>query len=1525
MKRRIVLIVVILAVIIGIAAGITLYVRHNRSYRQLSRIDVAIRAGNLDRALAMTNSYIAKFPDDWQGYFQQARVQIFSGRYDEARKLLTRLRDEKDRFQPDESRVLLSLSDTYSLPAKRALASTESRMDAAAIQNWIGQLHQANEVLQQIAPADEKITVLQQQAAGLNWSEIGQAHLRLSRRYGQDEEVAATTGDEDKRKAAAKLAEAEKQQAQQAFANATEMLLAVVARDPSRDEAAATLVQLCIQQKNPAALQAARAAILSAEKPAPLAASALIVHDLETAFPDFPDSSQDDFSLEAQREKIGQAAQELDKLLALYPTELQLKLQRASLALMLQDEQLAEQYVGDILKENPRHAQARLLEAKMLLGRGRAAEAETKLFSLKAEFRDWPEAHYNYAQAVQAQGKQELARLAMRRVTELQPDHAAARRYLTASLIEDGFYQQALEDAHAYYKYYPDRPQAVEYLVTCLVRTDQPDLAREILEKVKTAHPDDPVMLLVVTGGYDLLGDTPRAVDTLRRAAESKPDALLGRMAQARALIRINREAEAEKILLDELDKDPRQHRIHFALGQMYADTGRNFQALEEYREALRLDSNNDTYRLAIARIQMETGDLEESRQMLEQISSPSTQSQLMALQLKLIQEQTLPAVPALEQIGIADRIGLAMTYLQSGQPEECIKICQTELTRKNDSIEIRTLLSQAYRALGQRDQCEEQYRILLQMGPRKLSNYLVLTRFLNDTNSPEEITKKLSVIPGAETYMIDLALGWLLEGQKNYPQAMESYRRAEKNVEAPQEVRSLATLFTARSLVSQGQIAPALELLNTIRQGEIGGDSVDFIKIGLLLQAERPAEADAIAQNLSRTAGEQRDKVLFRKLIRYYQDRQQFDQAMALTEKEEQLFPKDPEPYLLRASVLEGQNRWEEAVACYRQAKNLQPNMFAIYRSLARALNRLQQPQQALEVLAELEKSGQSGWSAAMFEKGILFEEWGLQKQAIACYEALAASGYSSNPKLQLFLGRNFAILGEKTQARQMLEKIPEYSPDYVKAQLLLAWLTEDTDAKVERLRQVQARHPQDAAAAAEMMNTLLAENRADEAVSVFSAFLQGQNRDQALPDELRLPATRAFVLASDRPAAAAASAEIAKQWSGQRSWRLLAILLYLDQQPDRAAELLTPAPESDFYDSVLGLCCAGRIKNENQIQARLTRLEELDRQAAQNPNMRPVPLLYKICIRLAAGQNDLAQAELARFQNPRSLDSTIASELVSYSLAHPNRPEVVQLLMANAALDLGIPELGRQWSLEVLQARPSCLWAAATASSFAADKAVMQKTLELLEPQDGLLAKTIEAKILLEDQEYEKAAALYGQIIAEGQDPGDLLLYQGIALENAGQLEKALEIYRKVWNETKNFMAANNAAYVITLLYPKNPEKLTEAQEMMEAVLQAMPNEPTVRDTAGWIDYLLGRCESAVQTLRWAIKQLPNSPEVHYHLGMAEQALNQTESAAWHWEAAVQIGQKMQKDGTAVTPVMADIIQKARAELDKIPAQQP
>jgi predicted Zn-dependent protease len=218
----------------------------------------------------------------------------------------------------------------------------------------------------------------------------------------------------------------------------------LVEEDPSRHEAARQLVELCIQQEDEKSLQAARQAILATDKPSPVAATMLIVHDLEKTYRDMDDDSEYGLAVrEAQQQVINKAIQDLDELIKLYPDEIQIKLRRASLALMQQDNPTAERYIKEILKENPRNAQARLTEAKMLLLQEKAAEAEAKLFSLKAEFMQWPDAHFYYAQAAEKLGKVELARQAMRTVTELAPRHAGARRYLAETLIRDGFYEQA--------------------------------------------------------------------------------------------------------------------------------------------------------------------------------------------------------------------------------------------------------------------------------------------------------------------------------------------------------------------------------------------------------------------------------------------------------------------------------------------------------------------------------------------------------------------------------------------------------------------------------------------------------------------------------------------------------------------------------------------------------------------------------------------------------------------------------------------------------------------------------------------------------------------------------------------------------------------------------------------------------------------------------------------------------------------------------------------------------------------------
>ena len=164
----------------------------------LARIELAIRAKNFDKALDLTNSYIIKFPDDWKGYYEQARVNMIFGHYDEARELLTKLMEEAEHLQPDQGSVMFSLAKTYSFPALRALATTETRMESAEINNHIEQIRKANDIFAKI-PATEETMPLQQLNIGMNIAEIGKAYLRLSRKYKTEAEIAETAGLEDQK------------------------------------------------------------------------------------------------------------------------------------------------------------------------------------------------------------------------------------------------------------------------------------------------------------------------------------------------------------------------------------------------------------------------------------------------------------------------------------------------------------------------------------------------------------------------------------------------------------------------------------------------------------------------------------------------------------------------------------------------------------------------------------------------------------------------------------------------------------------------------------------------------------------------------------------------------------------------------------------------------------------------------------------------------------------------------------------------------------------------------------------------------------------------------------------------------------------------------------------------------------------------------------------------------------------------------------------------------------------------------
>ena len=95
--------------------------------------------------------------------------------------------------------------------------------------------------------------------------------------------------------------------------------------------------------------------------------------------------------------------------------------------------------------------------------------------------------------------------------------------------------------------------------------------------------------------------------------------------------------------------------------------------------------------------------------------------------------------------------------------------------------------------------------------------------------------------------------------------------------------------------------------------------------------------------------------------------------------------------------------------------------------------------------------------------------------------------------------------------------------------------------------------------------------------------------------------------------------------------------------------------------------------------------------------------------------------------------------------------------------------------------------------------------------------------------------------------------------------EAEKAYE--RVLAVEPRAPVAANNLAW----LYVASNRNLDQALQLAQTAHQALPQEPSVSDTLGWIFVQKDMADRAVPFLEASAKNAPNDPTFHYHLGTA------------------------------------------------------
>jgi tetratricopeptide (TPR) repeat protein len=134
------------------------------------------------------------------------------------------------------------------------------------------------------------------------------------------------------------------------------------------------------------------------------------------------------------------------------------------------------------------------------------------------------------------------------------------------------------------------------------------------------------------------------------------------------------------------------------------------------------------------------------------------------------------------------------------------------------------------------------------------------------------------------------------------------------------------------------------------------------------------------------------------------------------------------------------------------------------------------------------------------------------------------------------------------------------------------------------------------------------------------------------------------------------------------------------------------------------------------------------------------------------------------------------------------------------------------------------------------------------------------------------------------------------GVLLEAQGDAQEAEKQYRQVLAiDSHAAVAANNLAW----LYVASNRQLDDALQLAQTAYQALPDDPDVNDTLGWILYKKKLAATALPYLEKATAKHPNEPASHYHLGMAYVDQGEWNKARLSLERALQL--KKDFDGAA------------------------
>jgi tetratricopeptide (TPR) repeat protein len=159
--------------------------------------------------------------------------------------------------------------------------------------------------------------------------------------------------------------------------------------------------------------------------------------------------------------------------------------------------------------------------------------------------------------------------------------------------------------------------------------------------------------------------------------------------------------------------------------------------------------------------------------------------------------------------------------------------------------------------------------------------------------------------------------------------------------------------------------------------------------------------------------------------------------------------------------------------------------------------------------------------------------------------------------------------------------------------------------------------------------------------------------------------------------------------------------------------------------------------------------------------------------------------------------------------------------------------------------------------------------------------------ADLFLLDGKPDRAKDLYAQHAAAEDAPFDARTKLALLASATGDTRSSVEAWRTILkSEPRHMPAANNLAW---LLATQPEPDLEQASSAADQAFEAAPKDPAVLDTVGWVSYLRGETQRAVDRLEAAVGAAEHRALYHFHLGMAYARQRQTDKAEQELKKAI------------------------------------